>query len=92
MSFKVRSQKLEVGSGRKKCISLCSFLFVFFSLFFTLTTKAQCAMCRAVLTSEGNKAKAEAVNDGIVFLMAVPYILVAIIGFIIYRMFKKKKK
>lgn len=91
MLTKVRSQKLELGSGRKKCKSLCSFLFILFSLFFALTTKAQCAMCRAVLTSEGNKAKAEAVNDGIVYLMVIPYVLVGIIGFIIYRMFRKKR-
>ena len=51
---------------------------------------AQCAMCRAALESEGNKTKVEAVNDGIVFLMAVPYIIVAAIGFAIYKMYYKK--
>ena len=34
-------------------------------------------MCRAALESEGDTIKAEAVNDGIVYLMAIPYILVA---------------
>lgn len=53
---------------------------------------SQCAMCRAALESEGNKTKVEAVNDGIVFLMAVPYIIVAVIGFAIYRMYFKKSK
>ena len=53
--------------------------------------QSQCAMCRASLESEGNVAKAEAVNDGIVYLMVIPYVLVAIIGFIIYKMFFKKK-
>ena len=38
---------------------------------------AQCSMCRAALESEGDTIKAEAVNDGIVYLMAIPYILVA---------------
>jgi uncharacterized membrane protein len=47
-------------------------------------------MCRAALTSEGNAVKAEAVNDGIVYLMVIPYILVAGIGYYIYRMRKKK--
>ena len=51
---------------------------------------SQCAMCRAALESEGNKTKVEAVNDGIVFLMAVPYIIVAVIGFTIYKMYYKK--
>lgn len=54
------------------------------------TSFSQCAMCRAALESEGNKTKVEAVNDGIVFLMAVPYIIVAVIGFAIYRMYFKK--
>ena len=55
-----------------------------------IAASAQCAMCRASLESEGNKTKVEAVNDGIVFLMAVPYIIVAVIGFAIYKMYYKK--
>ncbi len=50
---------------------------------------SQCAMCRASLASEGNKTKAEAVNDGIVYLMVIPYLLVGGIGYAIYRMKKK---
>ena len=53
---------------------------------------AQCAMCRAALSGESNIKKAEAVNNGIVFLMIVPYLLVAIIGYLIYRMYQSKKK
>ena len=56
-----------------------------------ISMHAQCAMCRASLESEGNKVKVEAVNDGIVLLMAVPYIIVGLIGFAIYRMYFKKK-
>ena len=66
--------------------------FFLFSIFYSLNSFSQCAMCRASLESEGNKTKVEAVNDGIVFLMAVPYIIVAIIGFAIYRMYFKKGK
>jgi hypothetical protein len=80
-----RSKKQEARSCRK------IFLFFLFSFFFSLNSIGQCAMCRAALESSGNKTKAEAVNDGIVFLMAVPYILVAIIGFVIYSMYYKKK-
>ena len=58
--------------------------------FFSLTSQAQCAMCRAALESEGNTVKAEAVNDGIVYLMAIPYLLVAFVGYAVYRVFKKK--
>jgi hypothetical protein len=67
------------------------FIFFLFSIFYSLTSNAQCAMCRAALESSGNKTKVEAVNDGIVFLMAIPYILVAAIGFAIYKMYYKKK-
>lgn len=56
---------------------------------FVQTANAQCAMCRAAIESEGNTAKAEAVNDGIVYLMIIPYVLVGAIGFAIYKMKKK---
>jgi hypothetical protein len=48
-------------------------------------------MCRAALGGESNSAQAQAVNDGIVYLMAVPYVLVAGIGYAVYRMRKNKK-
>ena len=40
-------------------------------------------MCRAVLESEETQTAAEGINDGIVYLMAIPYILVGGIGFFI---------
>ena len=58
---------------------------------YSLPAVAQCAMCRAALGGEANKAQAQAVNDGIVYLMVIPYLLVAAIGFAIYRMRKNKK-
>lgn len=66
---------------------------IFFSvafLFVSMQLQAQCAMCRASLESEGNSTKLEAVNDGIVYLMVIPYILVGIVGYLIYRMYSKK--
>jgi hypothetical protein len=92
MLVKVRSQKLEVRSEKSKVKSLSSLFFILCSLFFSLVSNAQCAMCRAALMSEGNAAKAEAVNDGIVYLMVIPYILVAGIGYYIYRMKRKSKQ
>ena len=53
---------------------------------------AQCAMCRAVLESEQGQATAKGINDGIIYLMAIPYILVGGIGYIIYLKFYKTKK
>lgn len=52
---------------------------------------AQCAMCRAALASSDGTIKAQAVNDGIVYLMIFPYLLVGLVGFAIYRMRKKMK-
>lgn len=57
-------------------------------VFVSEISAAQCAMCRAVLeTQEGNTA-AKGINDGIIYLMAIPYILVFVIGYIIYRKMK----
>lgn len=85
LSKENRKKKIE-----KRRIGLGIF-YVLCSLLFSLSTKAQCAMCRAALGSEGNTAKAQAVNDGIVYLMVIPYLLVAGIGYYIYRMRKNKK-
>jgi hypothetical protein len=84
MLSKAKSQKLKANS--KKSIIL---LIAYYLL--PIGTNAQCAMCRAALESEGNTVKAEAVNDGIVYLMAIPYVLVGIAGIFVYRMFSKKK-
>ncbi|WP_299098716.1 hypothetical protein [uncultured Winogradskyella sp.] len=68
------------------------FIYLIFSLFFFVNTNAQCAMCRAVLESGEDQSAAEGINDGIMFLMAVPYILVATLGYIVYRKFNKPDK
>lgn len=54
-------------------------------IIFPTVTEAQCAMCRAVVESESDGKTAEAINNGIVYLMAVPYILVASLFYFIYR-------
>ncbi len=63
-------------------------LLVITMLFIPFQLDAQCAMCRAVLESEGNDSVAEGVNNGIVYLMAIPYILIAVL---FYFVFKAKK-
>ncbi|MGC1203502.1 MAG: hypothetical protein WA839_01285 [Flavobacteriaceae bacterium] len=67
-------------------------IFFLFSLFFFLKSNAQCAMCRAVLESEEGQTAAEGINDGIVYLMAIPYILVAGLGYFIYKKYNTLKK
>lgn len=64
---------------------------VILMLFYVLPAEAQCAMCRAVLETEEGQGQAKGINNGIVYLMAVPYVLVGGIGLLIYRNFRTKK-
>ena len=58
-------------------------------IFITFSASAQCAMCRAVLESETDNSMAEGVNNGIVYLAAIPYILMGTLIYLIYRSRKK---
>ena len=49
-------------------------------------------MCRAVLESEAGQQTAKGVNDGIVYLMIIPYVLVAGVAFVVYKQLKKPSK
>lgn len=61
-----------------------------FILSFT-NINAQCAMCRAVLESEVGQSTAQGVNNGIVYLMLIPYILIGGLAFFLYRYLKDPK-
>ena len=50
----------------------------------------QCAMCRAVLESGADQKTAESLNDGIVYLMIIPYILGGLTLYFLYLNFFKK--
>ncbi|CCG52360.1 Probable transmembrane protein of unknown function [Flavobacterium indicum GPTSA100-9 = DSM 17447] len=69
------------------------FVLVLFTSLLYLNVNAQCAMCRASLQNDANQATAQGINDGIVYLMAIPYILVAAAAYAVYRIkFHKKKE
>ena len=68
------------------------YLFSIFYFLFSFEAFAQCAMCRAALETEETGVQAGAVNDGIVYLMAFPYLLLLVGGIVIYRIMKGKKK
>ncbi len=55
-----------------------------------LFAEAQCAMCRAVLESETDQSAAKGINDGILYLMIFPYLLIGGVGYFIYRSRKKR--
>jgi hypothetical protein len=64
------------------------FLFVVLFLITISSAEAQCSMCRAVLESEADGKTAEGINNGIVYLMAIPYLIVGGLFYIIYRKIK----
>lgn len=82
----VKSQKSKVQSSK-----LLFKVFILASFFLPLFSQAQCAMCRAALESEEGGVQAKAINDGIVYLMVIPYILVAVAAYAIYRIRRAKK-
>jgi heme/copper-type cytochrome/quinol oxidase subunit 2 len=51
---------------------------------------AQCAMCKAVVEN-GDAEVAQGLNDGIMYLMAFPYLLIGALFYFIYR-YKTKNK
>ena len=72
----------------KKLISILFFVFILLS---TVPIEAQCAMCRAVLESEEGGQAAKGINNGILYLMVFPYLLIGGVGYAIYRLYKKTK-
>ena len=66
--------------------------FLLFTFLLFIQTNAQCAMCRAVLENEEGQNAAKGINDGIVYLMIIPYLLIGGLGYIIYLKFFKTKK
>lgn len=51
---------------------------------------AQCAMCRAVLESDASGQAAKGINNGIVYLMVFPYLLVGAVGYAVYKIRRSK--
>ena len=68
-------------------LSVASGIFILVILFVLLPRllAAQCAMCRAVLESQDDNSMAEGINNGIVYLMALPYILLGVLFYFVYR-------
>jgi hypothetical protein len=67
--------------------------FLFF-LVLSFAATAQCAMCKAVAESNmnGGDSMASGLNNGIVFLMFIPYLLIGSVAYLIYRHRKKQQQ
>jgi ABC-type transport system involved in Fe-S cluster assembly fused permease/ATPase subunit len=83
-----RSKKIR---SKEFSFSKETILLVLVFCFFPLFSSAQCAMCRAALESSDNTEKAAAVNDGIIYLMIIPYLLAGVIAYAVYRSRRKAK-
>ncbi|MDO9260696.1 MAG: hypothetical protein Q7U08_01965 [Flavobacteriaceae bacterium] len=51
---------------------------------------AQCAMCKAALEAEikSGGVGANGINNGILYLMFIPYLLIAAVGYFMFKHFK----
>ena len=60
-------------------------------LFITMDINAQCAMCKAVVETnlESGDTKGLGLNNGILYLMAIPYIAALVFGILYYIQNKK---
>lgn len=78
---------------KTKQFLVLAFLFIIFLAGFEEGV-AQCAMCNetARTATEGKNENAIALNNGILYLMALPYIMLATIGFLWWKYGRKKKK
>ncbi len=52
--------------------------------------EAQCAMCKASLESEikSGGMNSSGINNGILYLIVIPYLLIGVVGFFMYKHFK----
>ena len=63
------------------------------ALLFTINVNGQCAMCKAVVETnlESGDTKGMGLNNGILYLMAIPYIAAIVFAILYYIQSKKSK-
>lgn len=66
---------------------LASIVLILIAVLWTNQVDAQCAMCKinAENASKDNQGFAEGLNNGILYLMGIPYLLLGIGGIIFYK-------
>lgn len=78
----------------KKFLVICGCLLAFLTLTIP-SSMAQCAMCRGTVESSmgnGRNNVGVGLNTGIIYLFVMPYLLVAVIGYMWYRNSKKTQQ
>ncbi len=76
----------------KKFFHIIIFLFL---IIISLDGMGQCVTCKSALESDLNNSEnsiARGINDGILYLMAIPYILLIATVFIVYNLRKRNNK
>ena len=71
----------------KQLLVLVTFLLV------KVVAFSQCAMCKAVVETDlaNGGTTAKGINNGILYLMAFPYILLGVVGYFFYKQYQKRK-
>jgi len=77
-----------------KCVRFLVLAMLVFglALSFSAPAKAQCAMCTSAVESntQSGKTTANGLNNGIMYLLAAPYLAVAVVGYIWYKKYRRK--
>lgn len=75
----------------KKFLLAFVLIFVFTSLLLPESLDAQCAMCKATVESNMNgegKTVGKGLNNGILYLMTIPYIVLGALGYMFWKNWK----
>ena len=68
-----------------------SLLFFSISLLVTSIANSQCVMCKASIElQDGDQTIGGGINEGILYIMPIPYIIMGVIAFLLYKKYKKK--
>jgi hypothetical protein len=76
-----------------KFVKLILLVFAFGLMFCSVkTAKAQCAMCSTMVetNNKSGAATTKGLNNGVLFLLAAPYLAVGIAGYIWYKKYRRK--
>ena len=74
-------------------ITKTDILIVLLLILITVDATAQCSMCKAVVEAdlESGGSKGAGLNNGILYLMGIPYIAVLVFGVLFYLQKKKTR-